>query len=162
MRTILILRHAKSDWHTGANDFDRPLNERGKKAAPLVGAEIASRNVLPDIILSSPAKRAKQTTKKIAKSCGFTGDVVFVEDFYYGNEQDVINALRKLPDNYKRPLIVGHNPTLEFLIFKLMAEKQEIALPTASLVLLKTDLKHWSELIDSSCMLEWHLRPREL
>lgn len=72
MKTLILIRHAKSDWHSAAGtDFDRPLNTRGKNVAPLMGQRLVDRGCLPDLLLSSPAKRARQTAKRIAKQLAY-------------------------------------------------------------------------------------------
>ncbi|NOY12914.1 MAG: hypothetical protein GXP51_04295, partial [Deltaproteobacteria bacterium] len=84
MKKLILIRHAKSDWHTAAaTDFDRPLNTRGKKAAPLMGERLAAHSGTPDLLLSSPAKRARQTAKKIARQIAYPETAIRYDEAIY-------------------------------------------------------------------------------
>ena len=81
MKTLLILRHAKSSWkHTNLSDHERPLNKRGKKAAPLIGQLLYEQDLVPDIILSSTARRARNTAEIVAEVSGFEGEIYYLDD----------------------------------------------------------------------------------
>jgi phosphohistidine phosphatase len=84
MKNLLIMRHAKSDWSDSSlADFDRPLNSRGKKAAPFMGNELLKRKKIPDLIISSPANRAKSTAKKVAEAVGYKNEIQFEKRFLF-------------------------------------------------------------------------------
>ena len=114
MKTILILRHAKSDWSDPELvDFERPLAKRGLTDAPQMGEILALFEVRPDKILSSPARRARQTAELVAQSCGYHKSIQWEDSFYGGSSAHLIAALQNLSDKVERPLLIGHNPTLE-------------------------------------------------
>ncbi len=167
-KTILLLRHGKSDWSVpGRADFDRPLAKRGKKDAPRMGQVLTMFDSVPDIILSSPAKRAKQTAKKTAKACGYTDPIQWAESFYGGDSDDLIVALQRLPAPIERPMLVGHNPTMEETISVLLCGEVdswqggcEIRFPTAALVCLDVDIYNWSHLRPGDATLRWYLIPK--
>lgn len=162
MKNILIMRHAKSDWSTGAEDFDRPLNKRGKKAAPLMGIELIKRDIVPDIIISSPAKRARQTTKRLIKKCEYKNEVHFDKEFYFGSVSDVFTALKALENQYNRAMVVGHNPIWESLVTKLSIDNPMVIMPTAAIVSLKAPIESWNDLEYGICDFEWIVTPKML
>lgn len=162
MKTLLILRHAKSD-HGDASlaDHDRPLNERGKHDAPKVGERLAAAGLVPDAILSSTAKRAKKTAEKVGEGAKFAGEIQLERDLYLAPPSIYLRVLSKLPDSVERALVVGHNPGMEQLVARLSGQPQEF--PTAALAHIELDIGSWSELNDTvrgRLVDLW--RPREL
>ena len=117
MKTLLLLRHAKSSWdQPDLNDHDRPLNKRGKREAPKVGKYLRKHDLVPDLIISSTALRAKATAQAVADESGFDGQVDFYQDLYLSDTACYLDILQRLPDEANRVLVVGHNPDLdEFL-----------------------------------------------
>jgi phosphohistidine phosphatase len=145
MKTAYILRHAKSSWDEPTQlDFDRPLNGRGKKDAPRVGEWLRSEDSLPDLILCSAAKRAQQTAEALIEAADFDGPVYYEERFYDAEVSTWLDALANLPRNVDRVLVVGHNPTLEELVYALC--RTGITMPTAALVEIDLPLEEWGEL----------------
>ena len=113
MKTVLILRHAKSDWgDPGKADFDRSLAKRGLEDAPRMGEVLTRFECIPDRILASPAQRAKQTAELVAKACGYQKTIQWEDSFYGGSSADLIAALQQLPDTVERAMLIGHNPIL--------------------------------------------------
>src|SRR5687768_6122328 len=100
MKTLILVRHAKSSWDTpGLSDFDRPLNERGKKDAPEMAERLKEKGLKPDVFVSSPAKRARRTARFFAEAFGVEkGDIVLVEDLYMATEEAFIKAIKGLKD----------------------------------------------------------------
>lgn len=163
MKQILIMRHAKSDWYSGAeSDFKRPLNERGERDAPRMGLEILKREIVPDHILSSPAKRAFDTAKAVADESGFMGKIKKVDDFYFGSLGEVLTHLKNLDNSIKRVLVVGHNPTWGQLAEKLVDGNIEIEMSTASLVSVDANIENWNDLELGRCQFNWLLKPKML
>jgi phosphohistidine phosphatase len=168
MKTVLILRHAKSDWaNAGQVDFDRPLAKRGLEDAPRVGEVLVRFACLPDKILSSPAQRAKQTAELVAKACGYHKAIQWENAFYEGDSTDLIAALQELPPAVERVLLVGHNPALEDTVAALCAlDRAEggngwaIKIPTAGLVCLNFEITEWSELRPGDGILHWFIIPK--
>lgn len=147
MKTLLILRHAKSSWdEPELADIQRPLNKRGKNDAPRVGEIIKEAGLLPDIILSSPAVRAVKTAEAAADICGYEGEIEIRENFYPGSPGDYIEALNEIPDGYGRVMVVGHNPGLEELLSDLTGKSEP--LPTAALAQVELAIQRWIDLDD--------------
>ena len=132
MKTLLILRHAKSSWnYPELSDYDRPLNSRGKRDAPRMGKYLRQQSLIPDRILTSSAKRARKTANKVAKSCDYTGKVKKIEAFYDAVPGVYFEVLQGLPDKYQCVMVVGHNPTMERLVNHLTGQIERM--PTAAL-----------------------------
>lgn len=148
-KTLMILRHAKSSWKDkNLKDYDRPLKKKGEEAAELLGKIIAHGKFQPDIILSSPAKRTKETAEIVSKFSEYKGPVDFVDAFYMGEPGDYIRSLRHLPDDVNRAMVVGHNPGLEALMQ--MLEGTVNALSTGAMGILDLELSHWGDLNSST------------
>ena len=168
MKTLLLLRHAKSDWDDPSlADFDRPLAKRGLKDAPQMGEVLKASDSVPDKIISSPAKRAKQTTELVAKACGYHKSIDWAESFYGGYSEDLINALKQLPGTVERAMLVGHNPTMEETASALLLKSEEalddeyaVRIPTAGLMCLDLQIMDWAELEPGDAILRWYLIPR--
>ncbi len=128
-RELLILRHAKSDWDTGArSDFDRPLSKRGRRDAPRVGRFLQQRGLVPDYIVSSPAERAKQTVLAVCGEMNIGEEQVNWDDrIYHASAGSLLNVLNDCPGHARRVLIAGHNPGLEILLQNLC--NHEIPMP---------------------------------
>ena len=144
MKTLLILRHAKSSWKdTQWDDHDRPLNKRGKHDAPRVGQWIQQRQLQPDLIISSTAKRAVKTAIRVARECGCQDVIQQRESLYLAPPDACLDELRTLDETVSRVLLVGHNPGLEQLVALLTG--QPVPLPTAALAHIQLDVAHWCE-----------------
>jgi phosphohistidine phosphatase len=149
MKTLLLLRHAKSSWNeAGLDDHDRPLNERGKRDAPRMGGLLREQNLVPDAILTSTAKRAFKTARKVAQKSGFAGQLQDRAELYLASPAVYLDLLSRLPEHVQRPLVVGHNPALEELVESLTGRQEE--LPTAALVQIEMPIERWSELVNDN------------
>lgn len=162
MKTLLILRHAKSSWKDPElADYDRPLNKRGKQDAPLMGQLIREQGLTPEFILSSSAKRACQTAEAAAEECGFDGEVYLSRDLYSFDPEPYLAALADLPDEYECVMVVGHNPAMEELLEELTGEYQR--LPTAALVEVHLPIEYWGGIgnwVEGKLVNLW--RPKEV
>ena len=144
MKTLLILRHAKSSWKfPDLTDHDRPLNRRGKRDAPRMGRALKERGLVPDLVISSTATRAKDTASAVAKHSGYKGKRIRFESLYAAEPGAYLAVLRELTDNYQRVLIVGHNPGVEELIELLTGEIHIV--PTCTLAQIEFDIEKWSD-----------------
>ena len=143
MKTLLILRHAKSSRKKPVADHDRPLNKRGKSDAPRMGKVLRDAGLQPDLIISSTAKRAKKTADKVAKHSGYPGVIELSRDLYLAGPEGYRSVLRGLSDAYESVLVVGHNPGLEILIEALTG--QDEMLPTAALAHILVEIERWEE-----------------
>jgi phosphohistidine phosphatase len=115
-REIWLLRHAKSDWGTGVRtDFERPLSRRGREDAPRLGAWMADEGLVPDLVVTSPARRAEETLALVLEGLEAAPPVRRDERIYDAGVGDLLEVLRGLPEEAERVLLVGHNPGLEDL-----------------------------------------------
>jgi phosphohistidine phosphatase len=128
-RELLILRHAKSDWDSGArSDFDRPLSKRGRRDAPRVGRFLQQQGLVPDYVVSSPAERAKQTVLAVCGQMDIGGaQINWDARIYHAGAGALLDVLNDCPDHARRVLIAGHNPGLEILLQNLC--NHEIPMP---------------------------------
>ncbi len=114
MRELLLLRHGKSDWPPNMPDFERTLTRRGKESAALVGGWLRDEEHVPDYIVTSPARRAIDTAKRVAKTLGISNDEIIEEPrLYHADPQTILAVARDQPDMGQRVLLVGHNPGME-------------------------------------------------
>lgn len=162
MRTLLLMRHAKSSWDDDAlPDEERPLNERGKAAATRMGEFLAAKKLVPDAVVCSTAKRARQTAKRVKKAAGCEIETVKVASLYFHGPAAYIQATSQLPANAKIALLIGHNPDLESLISRIGGKHEDI--PTATVVHLVADLSDWTDIADGRGLkIEGIYRPKEL
>lgn len=143
MKTLLMLRHAKSSRKEPVADHDRPLNKRGKADAPRMGKVLRDAGLRPDLIISSSAKRARSTARKVARHSGYPGVIELSGDLYLAGPEGYRRVLRGLSDAYESVLVVGHNPGLEML-FEALTGSDEM-LPTAALAHVRVDIERWEE-----------------
>lgn len=162
MKTLLLMRHAKSSWkHEDLKDFDRPLNKRGEKDAPLMGTLLLDQELVPQLIISSPAVRARMTVDAIVAAMQYHGEVNYFESFYLAEPTVYFDLLRTLPDPIERVLLMGHNPGLEAVVQVLSG--QVVPLPTAAIAHIALPVSSWSELareVEGELVQLW--RPRDL
>ena len=143
MRTLLLMRHAKSSWDNPAwTDHERPLNDRGERSAPIIGAWLKAEGLTPDLIVCSDARRTRETAALVAPACGYQGEVVETDALYLANVRDWREVLRSLPDTAGVALCIGHNPGLEDLLSH--ATGRLLEMKTASVARLNLDLPNWA------------------
>lgn len=149
MKTLLLMRHAKSSWkHPELPDQDRPLNKRGEKDAPHMGKYIREKELVPQLILASPAKRVTQTVDEMLKKMNFKGKVEYVNSLYLAEPAAYLSTLQSVDDKYERVMVVGHNPGLEGLLQILSGQVE--SLPTAAIAHLVLPIEHWSNLTEET------------
>jgi phosphohistidine phosphatase len=145
MKTLLLMRHAKSSWkEPNLQDHERPLNKRGLKDAPMMAELLCEKELIPQKILSSSAKRAESTAEILAKACHFTNDITYLNAFYMAEPETYLNKLREMPDELERVMIIGHNPGLEGLLQILSGQVE--SLPTAAIAHLVLPINRWQDL----------------
>jgi phosphohistidine phosphatase len=146
VKRLLILRHAKSSWSSGAtDDWHRPLNHRGERDAPRAGAWLKDRSRVPDLIITSDAVRARTTAEAAARAAGYTGEIVIEPALYHATPDALIAVLNGIGnDDARTVMIVGHNPGLEALVSQLSGEDHRLV--TTGLVELSVPMERWSDL----------------
>lgn len=151
MKRLYLIRHAKSSWDSPQlDDYDRPLNQRGFKAAPFMGARLKKYNVSPGLIISSPAKRAKTTAEIIAKEIGYPiKDIVLNKKIYEASLNDLINVISDVDDKYEDIIIFGHNPTFTQAA-NFLSNSQVPNMPTASIFCIDFDMEHWQNISENT------------
>ena len=144
MKTLFLIRHAKSSWDdTALPDKDRPLDDRGKRDAPKMGKRLAKRDVKADLIVSSPAMRALMTAEIIAKKLDYKlKDIVVDDQLYAGEADDLLNVIHKLSDKRERVMLFGHNPELTELAHRLSSKITRM--PTCAVAEFTFDAKSWA------------------
>ena len=162
MKTLLLMRHAKSSWKDNSiKDIDRPLNKRGRRDAPRMGDLLKEVELVPQVILCSPALRTRLTAEAVARASGFSGEIQYYDAYYMGEPEDYLKKLVKLPDEVERVMVIGHNPGLEMLM-QMLSEQVE-ALSTASIAYLSLPIDHWKDLKpDVEAQLNEIWRPKAL
>lgn len=162
MKTLYLLRHAKSSWdEPGLSDHDRPLNKRGRKAAPRVGQLMAERGLLPQLIICSTAVRAQQTVELLVPAAGFHGSVAFENRVYLAPAETYLHVLAELEDDSDAVMVVGHNPGMANLLAHLTG--RDTHYPTACLAKISLPIEHWAALdATTRGKLEELWRPKEL
>ncbi|MDQ2747481.1 MAG: histidine phosphatase family protein [Acidobacteriota bacterium] len=161
MKTLYILRHAKSDWdNAGLSDYERPLNKRGREAAPLMGEMMKTNEFQPPIIISSPAVRARQTAELVRNAAELTGAINFDSRIYEARPQTLLQIASEINDEFDSAIIVGHNPGLEGLIKILTGETKPM--PTAALAVIDLDIARWNQIASAAGDLRELIRPKEV
>jgi phosphohistidine phosphatase len=168
MKRVYLLRHAKSSWKDRSlADRDRPLAGRGRRAAKAVARHLEAEAIRPDLVLCSPARRARETLERVE---GAFGDEVEarVEDALYGaTETELLARLERLPEEVGSVMLIGHNPGLEELASALASEGAGLArmrekYPTAALATIDLPTDRWSAIERGSGELVGYVRPRDL
>ncbi|WP_336980153.1 SixA phosphatase family protein [Altererythrobacter fulvus] len=167
MKLLGLLRHAKSDWDDiGLRDFDRGLNNRGRKGAALMGQHIRDQGIAWQQVVASPAERVKRTLE----AAGIDGNVNWQDRAYLASSSTLMELLRTVEGSPDSVLLAGHNPGLQELIFDLVPPDAENALfdaaaekyPTATFAVLELDITDWPELEPNCGRLVYLARPRDL
>ena len=155
------MRHAKSSWADAAmSDFERPLNERGLKAATLMGEIITKKRLQPGLFLSSPAVRAKQTAQLVKESAQIESEIIFNEKIYEATVGQLLEVIAEQAESVGSILLVGHNPGMEGLVKSTTGELH--AMPTAALAIADLQINKWSDITNSTGNLRDLIRPKEI
>ena len=162
MKTLFLMRHAKSSWKDdGLADHERPLKKRGKKDIKLIAKVMKKNDLNPDLIITSSAVRAKDTAELMAEALGYKGKIIVAKDLYMGEPTDYLKILKDLKDKYESVLIVGHNPGLEAYLQIIDGEIE--ALPTSGLGYLMLAIDEWKDIaMETMGDLVGFWRPKDL
>ncbi|KUG08126.1 SixA phosphatase family protein [Solirubrum puertoriconensis] len=146
MKTLYLMRHAKSSWNfDGLSDKERPLNSRGRADAPHMGQALASRNIQPDLLVSSPAVRALSTAALVAKELNYPPDSIqVIPGIYEADAERLFDIITELPDEASSVLLVGHNPTLTDTV-NMLSTRSLNDMPTAAVVCLHFHADQWAQ-----------------
>ena len=161
-KVLYISRHAKSSWDDASlADFDRPLNKRGKKDAPMMGELLESLGVLPELIIASPAKRAIRTARILADKILYpASEIVLNEDIYEASTSDLLDIIENFDDSLKSVMIVGHNPSFTHLA-NYLTETYFDNVPTCGIVAVGFELSHWKDIDKNSGKIIFYEYPKK-
>ena len=146
MKTLILVRHAKSSWDkVGMDDIERPLNERGKEDAPVMAKRLKDKKIDIDIFISSPAKRAHKTCKYFAKEYGLDKkEIVLMDKLYGASVTAFLEVISKIDDKHKSAIIFSHNPGISEFTNTLTTVHVD-NMPTCSIFAVQADINHWAE-----------------
>ena len=148
VKTLIVIRHAKSSWDaSNVDDFERPLNDRGKRDAPRMGKRFMEKGIHPNLMLSSPAKRALSTAKRIAKVLKYPKDDIKADrKLYHADEETMLAVVREIKDSHNVVMMFSHNPGLTEFVNSLMTEEQDIDnVPTCGVVAFEFAINSWKD-----------------
>jgi phosphohistidine phosphatase len=161
MRTLYLLRHAKSSWSDASlRDFDRPLNERGRAAAELIGKQLVKENLSAPLLICSPALRTRETAEIVLQSSKVRAEQRFDERIYEASLRDLMQVVSEIPDEEQVAILIGHNPGFEELLAFLTGESRRM--PTCSLAKISLEVTSWTEVTAGAGNLEWFITSKEL
>lgn len=169
MKTLLLLRHAKSSWNNpAARDYDRRLTTRGQGAAASMGGLLRERGLVPELAVISPARRARETWERVVPELGAVPEAKAEEPLYMAEAPTLLRIVRDLPADTDMVLLIGHNPGLERFAAQLAGSAEGDArdrmakkFPTAALAVLHFDIADWAEVKYGSGRLDAFFTPRE-
>jgi phosphohistidine phosphatase len=162
MKELCLVRHAKSSWkYSKLDDFERPLNKRGRKNAPFMGKVIRQLNVDPDLIISSPATRAAMTARIIAHEIGYPlVGIRYLESVYESSEMDLIHILKNIEDQVNKVMLIGHNPALTQLA-NTIGNYPFSNIPTCGICCVALDITSWSGIDETPGKLKFFEFPKK-
>ena len=162
MKTLLILRHAKSSWKDESlTDFERPLNKRGLRDAPRIGRLLQDEGLVPDVIFSSSAQRAVETAQLVVEESEFAGELHRRDDLYLAPPAQYLSLLYNDGGDHASILLIGHNPGMQMLVSHLAGQSE--TMPTAALAWFELPIDDWSQLAANptgNLRMVW--RPKEI
>jgi phosphohistidine phosphatase len=161
VKTLVLVRHAKSSWKDDSvPDHDRPLNKRGKRDAPEMGRRLADLVGTPDLIVSSPARRALATARSIAEAVGYPVDGIRGDErIYQAGPAEILDIIRGLDDEQDRVFLIGHNPGLTDLVNQL-SEPAVDNVPTCGVVELRLAAERWADMARETVRREAFITPK--
>lgn len=161
MKKLFLIRHAKSSWEDfGLDDFDRPLNNRGEKDAPFMGKLLKKKKPRPDLIISSPALRTKQTAQIMAKEIGYDEKIVFDKTIYEAPLSNLKRAINNIDNSFNSIVFVGHNPGLHELAQDL-CDIDVDNIPTCAIVEIEFDVDSWDKVSKKNAKLISYEYPKK-
>ncbi len=162
MKRLTLIRHAKSSWrHPEQADFDRPLNKRGEHDAPAMGKRLSRRKVQPDLIISSPARRALTTASVIAQELGYPAErIIQNEHIYDASLSDLVRVIEHVEDRYHHVMLFGHNPGFTELSYYLTRHQVD-NIPTCGVFCMDFAINSWQDVEQGSGSLVFFDYPKQ-
>jgi len=162
MKSLLLVRHAKSDWTNNLPDFDRPLNKRGSKDAPAMAKRLLAQKILPQLLLSSPANRALSTAKAFAKELGYQSSLIQEQQtIYEAGVSDLLYIVNSIDNRFDSVALFGHNPGISLLAHYLCSNAATVDFPTAAVMyLIFEETDSWAEISMDTARLSWYSYPK--
>jgi len=162
MRTLYLIRHAKSSWSDmSLDDFDRPLNKRGKRDAPIMAQWLKDTIVNLDAIISSPAKRAKATAKHFASK--FDSEVDYHKSLYHAGQEEILSSVYGVDNGHAHVAIFGHNPGFTYIANNFISDDEYIDnVPTCGIVAIESSAVEWSSFDEQNSKLKFFMYPKKL
>lgn len=162
MKTLYLVRHAKSSWkYPNLDDFERPLNKRGRKSAPIMGKILKKLKVTPDLVISSPANRAAMTARIIAASINYPlENIRYSEAIYEFSENTLIHVVKQIDDAVNKAMVVGHNPAINGLA-DYIGDQPIGNIPTCGAICVELDISSWAKINEHCGKLKFFEFPRK-
>ena len=162
MKTLYIVRHAKSSWkYPNLDDFERPLNKRGRKNAPFMGTILKKLKVAPDLVMSSPANRAAMTARMIAAKINYPLEKSrYSESIYEFSENALIQVIKQIDDSVKKAMVVGHNPAANGLA-NYIGDQPIGNIPTSGVFCVELDISSWENISEHCGKLKFFEYPKK-
>jgi phosphohistidine phosphatase len=146
VKTLLIIRHAKAESIFTVNDFERPLNERGKKDAPIMAQRVKARSIKPDAFISSPASRAKKTATLFCETLGSnTDDIIYISALYHAPAEIFYSVIKEVADDFNCVAVFAHNPGITNFVNHLSADIKIDNMPTCGVFAIKVSCTGWKD-----------------
>jgi phosphohistidine phosphatase len=151
MKTLYLVRHAKSSWKfPNLDDFERPLNNRGRKNAPFMGKVLKKLKVAPNLVIASPANRASMTARMIAAAINYPlENIRYSEAIYEFSEKALIHVVKKIDDDVNKAMVVGHNPAINGLA-NYISDQAIGNIPTCGAICVELDISSWAN-VNAHC-----------
>jgi len=161
MKTLYLIRHAKSDWSDGSlSDFERGLKESGHKDLTTISSYLSLQEIKPDLILTSLALRAQITADELSKKIDYQGKIHYMEELYNSRPEKIMNVLTLQDDGYDTIFVIGHNPELtEFANFLIRDNFQK--LPTLGVLAIDLEIDSWSDIKDKCGEVDFFIQPKQ-
>lgn len=152
MKTLFLIRHAKSSWDEPVEDFDRSLNRRGKENAKSMGKRLKKYQIKPDLVYSSPAKRAKMTAKTLCEELDCDDKIVYIDHLYAALPETLLDTIRHAPGKVDTLFLIAHNPGLNELAYELVGFEENLV--TTGVLHLQFDTASWNDIDPSNAVLK--------
>ena len=163
MKTLYLVRHAKSSWKfPELDDFERPLNKRGKKDAPAMGRFLKDKDIMPDIIISSPAVRASMTTRIISDILSYPlSRVKYSDKIYEADTASLLKVVSGVDNKYNSTMLVGHNPGMTYFA-NMLASARIDNIRTCGIICTELDISSWQEILENCGTFKFFKFPKNL